>query len=59
MEVAAIALLLANLGVLGIFTGFLIWGAVSGQFHNVEEPKYRMLSPEYRGDGNKGEDINA
>jgi nitrogen fixation-related uncharacterized protein len=26
-----------------IFVGFLIWGILSGQFKNVEEPKYRML----------------
>ena len=24
-------------------TGFLIWGWQSGQFRNIEEPKYRML----------------
>jgi cbb3-type cytochrome oxidase maturation protein len=23
--------------------GFLVWGWQSGQFHDIEEPKYRML----------------
>jgi nitrogen fixation-related uncharacterized protein len=26
-----------------IFVGFLIWGIKTGQFHNIEETKYRML----------------
>jgi nitrogen fixation-related uncharacterized protein len=26
-----------------IFVGFLIWGIKTGQFHNIEEAKYRML----------------
>jgi nitrogen fixation-related uncharacterized protein len=26
-----------------IFVGFLIWGIKTGQFHNIEEVKYRML----------------
>lgn len=32
-----------TLGILVIFVGLLIWGIKSRQFHNVEEPKYRMM----------------
>jgi nitrogen fixation-related uncharacterized protein len=33
-----------------IFVGFLIWGILSGQFKNVEEPKYRMLQDDREDD---------
>ena len=33
-----------------IFLGFLVWGIRSGQFRDVEEPKFRMLEgPEDHG----------
>lgn len=61
MSAADIALLITNLGVFIVFVGLFIWGILSGQFHNVEEPKYRMLDPEYTrvcGEGEEG-DKNA
>jgi cbb3-type cytochrome oxidase maturation protein len=44
MDEATIAQTILTLSILLIFAGFLIWGIKSGQFHNVEEAKYRMLS---------------
>jgi|WetSurMetagenome_2_1015567.scaffolds.fasta_scaffold824393_1 nitrogen fixation-related uncharacterized protein len=44
MDEATIAQTILTLSILLIFTGFLIWGIKSGQFHNVEEAKYGMLS---------------
>ena len=32
-----------TLGILVIFIGLLVWGIKSRQFHDIEEPKYRML----------------
>jgi nitrogen fixation-related uncharacterized protein len=44
MDEATIAQTILTLAILAIFAGFLIWGIRSGQFKNVEEAKYRMLS---------------
>ncbi len=43
MDEATIALTAATLGLFLIFVGLFIWGLKSGQFKNIEEPKYRML----------------
>jgi cbb3-type cytochrome oxidase maturation protein len=44
VDEATIAQTILTLSILLIFVGFLIWGIKSGQFHHVEEAKYRMLS---------------
>ena len=56
MGEADIALLITNLGIFIVFIGLFIWGLLSGQFHNVEEAKYRMLDSEYTVDNYSGED---
>ena len=43
MNEATIAQTIMTILILLIFLGFLIWGIKSGQFRNVEEPKYRMF----------------
>lgn len=43
MDEATIALTAMSLGLFVIFVGLFIWGLKSGQFKNIEEPKYRML----------------
>jgi cbb3-type cytochrome oxidase maturation protein len=43
MDEATIALTLTSLGIFAVFTGIFIWGLKSGQFRDIEEPKYRML----------------
>ena len=43
MDEATIALTIMSLAIFVIFVGFVIWGLKTGQFKNVEEPKYRML----------------
>jgi cbb3-type cytochrome oxidase maturation protein len=43
MDEATIAQTVMSLLLLIIFLGFLIWGIRTGQFRNIEEPKYRML----------------
>ncbi len=43
MDEATIALTIMTLLILGIFLGLLIWGIRSRQFHNIEEPKYRIF----------------
>ena len=43
MDEATIALTIMSLAIFAIFVGFVIWGLKTGQFKNVEEPKYRML----------------
>lgn len=43
MDEGTIALTIMSL-LLGLsFLGLLIWGIKSGEFRNIEEPKYRML----------------
>ena len=46
MNEATIALTIMTLLILVIFIGFLLWSIRSKQFHDVEEPKYRMLEDE-------------
>jgi cbb3-type cytochrome oxidase maturation protein len=46
MDEATIALTLTSLAIFAIFTGMFIWGLKSGQFRDIEEPKYRMLELE-------------
>ncbi|HOO89508.1 MAG TPA: cbb3-type cytochrome oxidase assembly protein [Syntrophales bacterium] len=43
MDGATIAQTVLTLILLLVFLGFLVWGIRTGQFRNVEEPKYRML----------------
>jgi hypothetical protein len=47
MNEATIALTVMSFLILLIFAAFLIWGARSGQFKNVEEAKYVP----FKGDG--------
>lgn len=61
MDIAAIVMLLGSLGVFAIFAGLFIWGLRTGQFKNIEEPKYKILGNIYKNDDGKGEgdDHNA
>ncbi len=43
MDEGTIALTVMSLLLLMVFAGLLIWGIRSGQFRDIEEPKYRML----------------
>jgi cbb3-type cytochrome oxidase maturation protein len=43
MDGATIAQTAISLILLLVFLGFLVWGIRTGQFRNIEEPKYRML----------------
>jgi hypothetical protein len=54
-----VALLIMSLGVLVVFAGLFIWGIFTGQFRNVEEPKYRMLNLENPLSNNPGKDGDA
>jgi len=40
---ATLAQALLTLVLLLIFVGFLVWGIRTGQFRNIEEPKYRIF----------------
>lgn len=44
MDEATLAQTILSVAILLIFIGFLVWAIRSGQFKNVEEAKYRMLS---------------
>jgi nitrogen fixation-related uncharacterized protein len=46
MDEATIAQTILTALIFLIFVGFLIWGIKTGQFHNIEEAKYRMLEGE-------------
>lgn len=46
MDEPTIALTITSLAVFAVFAGLFIWGWVTGQFRDVEEPKYRMLEME-------------
>jgi nitrogen fixation-related uncharacterized protein len=59
MNEGMIALMITSLGIFAVFIGLFIWGLVSGQFRNVEEPKYRMLEMDTVEDDKKGADANA
>ena len=39
----ALAQALLTLALLVIFVGFLLWGIKTGQFRNIEGPKYRIF----------------
>ena len=56
MDEATIAQTFLTLAILAIFVGFLIWAIKSGQFNNVEESKYRMLSDKTEKGGEKGKE---
>jgi nitrogen fixation-related uncharacterized protein len=43
VDAATIALTITSSTVFITFISLLIWGIKSGQFRNIEEPKYRML----------------
>jgi len=43
MEEYQLAISITTFFIFLIFLGFLIWGIRSGQFKDVETPKYRML----------------
>jgi len=43
MDGATIAQTVLSLILLLIFFGFLVWGIRTGQFRNIEEPKYRIM----------------
>jgi cbb3-type cytochrome oxidase maturation protein len=53
MNEATIAQTIMTLGILVIFIGLLVWGIKSRQFHDIEEPKYRMLAGEDGADKKK------
>ena len=46
MDEGTIALTAMSGSLLLIFLGLFIWGIKSGQFKNVEEPKYKILNHE-------------
>ena len=50
MTPAGWALTLLTLSLVVIFLGFLIWGIRSGQFRNIEDPKFRMLDEKETGE---------
>jgi cbb3-type cytochrome oxidase maturation protein len=56
MTAAGWAQTLLSLSLVVIFLGFLIWGIRSGQFRDIEEPKYRMLDNEESGEEPDGEE---
>ncbi len=43
MDQATIALTVLSGSILVVFLSLFIWGLRTGQFKNIEEPKYRML----------------
>jgi cbb3-type cytochrome oxidase maturation protein len=53
MNAATIAQTVMTLLILAVFLGFLVWGIKSGQFRNVEDPKYRMLDGDSDSDEEK------
>jgi nitrogen fixation-related uncharacterized protein len=59
MDEATIALTITSLGVFAVFAGLFIWGWITGQFRDVEEPKYRMLEMDDTDQVKKGEDENG
>ena len=46
MTTGVLAQALLTLALIVIFLGFLVWGIRTGQFRNVEEPKYRIFEKE-------------
>ena len=57
MNEATIAQTIMTLLILVIFLGLLIWGIKSRQFHDVEDPKYRMLHDDDSKPENKTEKL--
>jgi cbb3-type cytochrome oxidase maturation protein len=55
MNEATIAQTIMTLLILFIFIGFLVWGIKSGQFHNVEEPKFRIFGKQSKDQNEKSE----
>ena len=53
MDEATIAQTAMSLLLLLIFLGFLVWGIRTGQFRNIEEPKYRMLEKDEKAPENE------
>ncbi len=49
MDEATIAQTIMTALILAIFLGFFIWGWRSGQFKNIEEAKFNMMSDKPRG----------
>ena len=43
MEEYQVAIFITTFGIFLIFLGFLIWGIKSGQFTDIEVPKYKLL----------------
>lgn len=52
---ATLAQALLTLSLLVIFVGFLIWGIKTGQFRDIEKPKYRIFDDGE--DENEKEDV--
>ena len=50
MNEATLALTIMSGLMMLIFLGFLIWGIKTGQFKNIEEPKYRMMQNDLKSD---------
>lgn len=59
MDEGTIGLIITSAGIFVVFVGLFIWGLVTGQFRNVEEPKYRIFEAEDVQEEKKGADINA
>jgi nitrogen fixation-related uncharacterized protein len=59
MNEATIALTITTLGVFLVFAGLFIWGWATGQFKDVEQPKYHMLDQHEDEKKSKGVDKNA
>ncbi len=59
MDEGTIALIITSAGIFAVFVGLFIWGLVSGQFRDVEEPKYRIFEEGDMQEEKKGEDIHA
>ncbi len=38
-----IAQIVMTFSILAIMAGFLVWGLKTRQFHNIEDPKYRII----------------
>lgn len=43
MDEAVVAQTALTIGIALIFIGFLVWAIKTGQFRNIEEPKYRIF----------------
>lgn len=59
MDEGTIGLIITSVGIFAVFVGLFIWGLLSGQFRNVEEPKYRIFEAEDVQEEKKGVDHNA